>query len=80
MMMFYVIGMSIPETTLPIAVSFPISTELGSAFERVSGPRGEEEERTRHLSTGARCVACGAVTCFIATILSVHEWKESATI
>ncbi|XP_042882552.1 ralBP1-associated Eps domain-containing protein 1-like isoform X3 [Penaeus japonicus] len=28
--------------------------ELGSAFERVSGPRGEEEERTRHLSTGAR--------------------------
>ncbi|XP_042211037.1 ralBP1-associated Eps domain-containing protein 2-like isoform X3 [Homarus americanus] len=28
--------------------------ELGSAFERVSGQRGEEEERVRHLSTGAR--------------------------
>ncbi|XP_045614945.1 ralBP1-associated Eps domain-containing protein 1 isoform X2 [Procambarus clarkii] len=28
--------------------------ELGSAFERVTGQRGEEEERVRHLSTGAR--------------------------
>lgn len=32
-------------------------SEIGSAFERVSGPRGEEEERVRHLSTGARLVS-----------------------
>ncbi|XP_071538814.1 ralBP1-associated Eps domain-containing protein 1 isoform X2 [Panulirus ornatus] len=28
--------------------------EIGSAFERVTGQRGEEDERIRHLSTGAR--------------------------
>ncbi|KAK4308870.1 hypothetical protein Pmani_019461 [Petrolisthes manimaculis] len=41
--------------------------EVGSAFERVSGQRGEEEERVRHLSTGARPKDKREIQAFIRT-------------